>query len=95
MKTFGLLGSVTLISRSRLILVKIEKTDAIPEIGSKVLDATGFEIGRVVDIIGPISKPYAVVKPKSYAILSSIKPSTVLFYRITKREKKKTVGGRV
>lgn len=82
------LGPVESISRSRLILVRIDRPDIVPEIGSRVVDANGFEIGKIVDIIGPITKPYAVVKPNSYSVLSIIKPSTILFSRSIKREKR-------
>lgn len=93
MKSYGLLGPVEIVTKTRLVLVRIEKTDVVPEIGSKVLDANGSEIGRIIDVIGPTNKPYAVVRPTSYAVLSTIKPSTVLFYRVI-RQKRATRGGR-
>jgi RNA-binding protein len=92
-KTFGLLGTVHIITRDKLIIVRIGKPESIPGIGSKVLDANGFEVGRVIDIIGPINNPFAVVKPLSYSVLSSIKPSTVLFYRVVKRKSAAKKGG--
>uniref|UniRef100_A0A7C2VH28 RNA-binding protein n=1 Tax=Ignisphaera aggregans TaxID=334771 RepID=A0A7C2VH28_9CREN len=93
MKTFGLLGVVNTITKTKLILVKINRKDEVPRIGSKVLDANGIEIGKIIDVIGPVDDPYAVVKPLTFAVLSSIKPSTALFYRITK-EKPRARGGR-
>lgn len=81
METVTLLGPVETISKSRLILVKIEKQKIIPKIGSKVVDVNGQEVGRIIDIIGSVDKPYAVVKPSSYTILSLIEKSAVLFYR--------------
>lgn len=93
MKSYNLLGSVEVITKTRLILIRIERSSIIPEIGNKVLDANGSEVGKIIDIIGPIDKPYAVVKPTSYAVLSMIKPSTVLFYRIVK-QRRTAKGGR-
>lgn len=87
MKPYGLLGPVEIITKTKLILVKIEKPDFVPGIGNKVLDSNGIEVGRIIDIIGSIDKPFAVVKPASYAVLSAIKPSTVLFYRIVKQKR--------
>lgn len=34
-----------------------------PEIGETVLDEHLDAVGRVVDVIGPVSSPYLVVKP--------------------------------
>lgn len=36
----------------------------IPKLGSRVTDSRGRYVGIVVDIIGSIKSPYAVVKPK-------------------------------
>jgi len=94
LKSFGLLGSVYTITRNKLIIVKIGKPEAIPAIGSKVLDASGIEIGRIVDVIGPVNDPFAVVKPNSYSVLSTIKQSTTLFYRVVKQKKYVKKGGK-
>jgi RNA-binding protein len=40
--------------------VKIEKT---PKIGETVVDENLKPVGKVFDIFGPVSSPYAVVKP--------------------------------
>ncbi len=37
----------------------------IPRLGSRVVDSRGRFVGIVVDIIGPVRAPYAVVKPKN------------------------------
>jgi RNA-binding protein len=39
------------------------KTEQAPKIGSEVVDESLNAVGRVFDIIGPVSSPYAVVKP--------------------------------
>tara|TARA_B110000263_G_C15268976_1_gene492494 strand:- start:204 stop:425 length:222 start_codon:yes stop_codon:yes gene_type:complete len=38
--------------------------ETCPDIGTKVVDERLEEMGYVVDIIGPISRPYIVVKTK-------------------------------
>lgn len=45
---------------SKNVIVKTEKA---PKIGSEVIDENLKVVGKVFDIIGPVSAPYAVVKP--------------------------------
>jgi len=88
--TLKVLGPITHITKSGLIITRIEDYKNIPPIGSFVFDANGEKIGILVDIIGPITNPYAVVRVERKAILPSIKPSMVLFYRYKKEKKMKT-----
>jgi RNA-binding protein len=53
------LGKVINVTPSQNVVVKIDKT---PHIGSAVIDEKLKVIGKVFDIIGPVSSPYAVVK---------------------------------
>jgi RNA-binding protein len=39
------------------------KTENAPKIGSNVVDETLQTVGKVFDIIGPVTSPYAVVRP--------------------------------
>jgi RNA-binding protein len=41
----------------------VVKTDKTPQIGSAVVDENLKVVGKIFDIIGPVSSPYAVVKP--------------------------------
>jgi RNA-binding protein len=41
----------------------VVKTDKTPSIGSTVVDENLKVVGKIFDIIGPVSSPYAVVKP--------------------------------
>ena len=41
----------------------VVKTTEAPKIGSTVVDENLKIIGKVFDVIGPVSSPYAVVKP--------------------------------
>ena len=54
------LGRILNVTPSQNIVVKTEKT---PKIGSAVIDENLKVIGKVFDIIGPVSSPYAIVKP--------------------------------
>jgi len=48
-------------SPSKNVIVKVENT---PKIGETVVDENLRQIGEVFDIFGPVSSPYAAVKPK-------------------------------
>ena len=54
------LGRVLNVTPSQNVVVKTDKT---PSIGSTVVDENLKVVGKVFDIIGPVSSPYAVVKP--------------------------------
>ena len=53
------LGKVSNVTPSRNVIVKTEKP---PKIGTEVVDENLNVVGKVFDIIGPVSAPYAVVK---------------------------------
>lgn len=50
-----------------------------PRIGSIVVDSGGHEVGILVDIIGPVRSPYAVVRPLRDDV--SVDPHSVLFVK--------------
>jgi RNA-binding protein len=54
------LGKVLHVTPSQNIVVKADKT---PKIGSEVVNENLKIVGKVFDVIGPVSSPYAVVKP--------------------------------
>lgn len=54
------LGIVLHVTPSQNIVVKADRT---PKIGSKVANEKLKVVGKVFDVIGPVSSPYAVVKP--------------------------------
>lgn len=54
------LGPVINLTPSKKIVVKVEHP---PKIGATVVDEEFRIIGKVFDIIGPVSYPYALVKP--------------------------------
>jgi RNA-binding protein len=51
---------VSNVTPSRNVMVRTEKP---PKIGAEVVDENLNVIGKVFDIIGPVSSPYAVIKP--------------------------------
>jgi len=54
------LGRVLNVTPSQNVVVKADKS---PRIGSAVVDENLKVVGKIFDIIGPVSSPYAVVKP--------------------------------
>jgi RNA-binding protein len=54
------LGLILHTSPNRNIIVKLEN---IPRIGETVVDENLKPIGKVFDILGPVSSPYAAIKP--------------------------------
>ncbi|MCW4018623.1 MAG: Gar1/Naf1 family protein [Candidatus Bathyarchaeota archaeon] len=63
------LGKVLNVTPSQNLIVKTEK---FPKIGAAVVDENLKVIGRIFDIVGPVSSPYAVIKssaktPEKYA----------------------------
>jgi RNA-binding protein len=54
------LGRVLNVTPSQNIVVKTERT---PKIGLTVVDENLKVIGKIFDIIGPVSSPYAVIRP--------------------------------
>lgn len=56
------LGLVLHISPSRNIIAKLENT---PKIGETVVDEDLKPVGKVFDIFGPTSSPYAAIRPST------------------------------
>jgi snoRNP protein GAR1 len=46
----------------RLAIVPIE-AEEVPSIGTRVVDKELRRVGRIVDIFGPVSAPYAAISP--------------------------------
>jgi len=56
------LGYFLHISPSGRVIVKLSSPSP-PKLGSKVFNSRGELVGVLVDVIGPVKAPYAVVKP--------------------------------
>jgi RNA-binding protein len=54
------LGKVLSVTPSQSIIVRLDKA---PKMGAAVIDENLKVVGRVFDVIGPVSSPYTVVKP--------------------------------
>ncbi len=54
------LGVILHVTASRNIVAKIEN---MPKIGETVVDEKLQPIGKVFDILGPVSSPYATIAP--------------------------------
>jgi RNA-binding protein len=65
----------------------VVKTDNTPKIGSAVVDESLKVVGKIFDVIGPVSSPYVVVKPaiKEFEKLTSKQ----LYVLLSKKERSK------
>ena len=54
------LGRVINVTPSKNLVVKTENT---PKIGSNVVDENLKTVGTIFDVIGPVTAPYAVIRP--------------------------------
>ena len=78
------LGRVRALTPSKNMVVKTEKA---PKIGSEVVDESLNVVGKVFDIIGPVSAPYAVVKPTVREPAKLVNKPVYLLLSKTKRRK--------
>jgi rRNA processing protein Gar1 len=78
------LGRVRALTPSKNMIVKTEKA---PKIGSEVVDENLNVIGKVFDIIGPVSAPYAVVKPTVREPAKLVNKPVYLLLSKTKRSR--------
>ncbi len=78
------LGKVLHVTPSQNVVVKVYN---IPKIGSVVVNEKLKVVGKVFDVVGPVSSPYAVMKPtiKEPEKLSS----TQLYLLISKKKRRK------
>ncbi len=77
-------GRVRALTPSKNMIVKTEKA---PKIGSEVVDESLSVVGKVFDIIGPVSAPYAVVKPTVREPANLVNKPVYLLLSKTKRSK--------
>ncbi len=54
------IGTVSRTSQG-LALVRWDADDSPPDIGTEVVDETLSSVGRVVDVFGPVERPYLAV----------------------------------
>ena len=76
------LGRVLNVTSSQNVVVKADKP---PKIGLTVVDENLKVVGKIFDIIGPVSSPYAVVRP---AIRASEKlTNKQLYLHLSRKER--------
>jgi len=78
------MGRVRALTPSKNMIVKTEKA---PKIGSEVVDESLNVVGKVFDIIGPVSAPYTVVKPTVREPAKMVNKPVYLLLSKTKRGK--------
>jgi len=78
------LGRVRALTPSKNMVVKTEEA---PKIGSEVVDERLNVVGKVFDIIGPVSAPYAVVKSTVREPAKLVNKPVYLLLSKTKRSK--------
>ncbi len=78
------LGRVRAYTPSKNLIVRSEQA---PKIGLDVVDENLSVIGRIFDIIGPVSNPYAVVKPSIREPAKLVNRPVYLLLSKTKRSK--------
>jgi len=66
----------------------VVKTEQAPRIGSEVVDENLVVVGKVFDIIGPVSAPYAVVKPTIKEPANLLNKPVYLLLSKTQRSKR-------
>ena len=54
------LGKVLSLTPAQNIVMRVDNT---PKMGAAVIDENLRVVGKVFDLIGPVSAPYAVIKP--------------------------------
>lgn len=79
------LGKVSNVTPSRNLVVKTENP---PKMGFEVVDENLNVVGKVFDIIGPVSAPYAVIKPTIRESEKLVNKPLYLLLSKTKRSKR-------
>ncbi|MDW8033572.1 MAG: Gar1/Naf1 family protein [Nitrososphaerota archaeon] len=73
-------GVIEKIVNERIVVVKLE---GLINLGSTVLDNDKRPVGNVVDIIGPVKEPYAVILLRKR--IKSLKYGDIVFFKPGKR----------
>jgi RNA-binding protein len=78
------LGKVLNVTPSRNVIVQ---TDKMPKLGVDIIDENLKVVGKVFDIIGPVSAPYVVVKAAVREPSKLVNKPVYLLLSKTKRSK--------
>jgi RNA-binding protein len=80
------LGRATNVSPSGNVIVR---TDNPPKIGSEVVDENLNVVGKVFDLIGPVSAPYALIKTSVKEPAKLVNKPVYLLLSKTKRSRER------
>ena len=59
------------------VVVVRSPDDSTPDIGTPVVDESLTDVGRVVDVFGPVDRPYVAVSPEGGVRLAGLVGSKV------------------
>jgi RNA-binding protein len=59
----GEIGEVMHLAKSGRLIVKLNTAGAVLRAGELLVDGSGRRVGRIAELIGPVSAPYASVIP--------------------------------
>ena len=59
----GEIGEVMHLAKSGRLIVKLNEAGAGTKPGELLIDAAGRRVGKIVELLGPVSAPYASVIP--------------------------------
>ncbi|NOZ88875.1 MAG: H/ACA RNA-protein complex protein Gar1 [Crenarchaeota archaeon] len=79
MQRLELLGRVLHRTHNGYVVVDVAAPERLPPLGVPVYTEDRKRVGVLLDIIGPVKKPYAVVKPDSPEL--NVEKGTPLYYR--------------
>ena len=57
------IGKIVHLAKSGRLIVKIEEKSNYELIGQSLINDRGTKVGKVIELIGPVSSPYASVIP--------------------------------
>ncbi len=75
------LGTVLHVTPNGYIVVTVDDPERLPPLGVKVYSGDRRELGQLLDVIGPVKQPYAVVRPASRELLKVVKEGDAIYYR--------------
>ena len=88
------IGKIVHLAKSGRLIVKIEEKSNYELIGQSLINDKGTKVGKVIELIGPISSPYASVIPtveSKYSIGGVVYKSHNLNHRSNSSKKRNRV----
>ncbi len=85
------LGKVLHMSHNGYVVAVIEESH-LPSLGTPVYVEGGRRIGVLLDVIGPVNSPFAVIKPDNPEV--SVKQGATIYYRPPLRRRPRGKGPR-